>query len=192
MTKDKEMKAVFIMMQDMKAQIQILNDKVKALSEAEPRNSKCFVHCKQVETFQEEVKNLVDFQITETAKVEAELDLIDTGMERLFHRTNDLQERQAEQVDKCLELETRFKKLSAPKAQSFSVTRQNIPQFARSSADRRSKPEQIRWPRERICYNCRHSGHFAKDCKKPNPRQPLSDNVVPKPTLSSILKKKQP
>ena len=94
MTKDKELKAVFLMMQDLKSQVKYLTEKVEDLSEANAGNSTCCIHCQQIETFQEEVKNLVDFQMSETAKVETELDLVDTGMERLFIRTNDLQEKQ--------------------------------------------------------------------------------------------------
>ena len=169
MTKDKELKAVFIMMQELKSKISSLEGQVKALSEANPSTSPCCIHCKEVEQVQEEIKDLVEFQVAETAKVEAELDLIDTGMERLFHRTNNLQENQAEQVDKFLEMETRLKKLSAPQANSVSVNRVNLPQFARSNQSQSSRPDQTRRPQERICYNCRKPGHFAKTCLKPNP-----------------------
>ena len=110
MTKDKELKAVFLMMQELKSKVSTLESQVKALNETKTSISNCCEHCKEVQTVQDELKDLVNFQISETAKVEEELNLIDTGMDRVFHRTNDLQERQGLQGDKLIEVETRLKK----------------------------------------------------------------------------------
>ena len=105
-------------------------------------------------------------------------------MERLFNRTNDLQNLQKK-------LEVKVKTLNANPAQAFSVQRKSPPQFARSSCNQRSKPDQVR-RQVRICYNCKKPGHFAASCSRFNPRSPLSAGINPKPTLSSLLKNKQP
>ena len=57
MTKDKEIKAVFIMMQDLKNQVKILSDKVAVLSETGPKTGSCQSCSKEVQTVQEEVKD---------------------------------------------------------------------------------------------------------------------------------------
>ena len=61
MTKDKELKSMFIMLQDLKSQIKLLTDKVEALSEAQatPNNCNC---SKDIEEIQVEITDLVDFQ----------------------------------------------------------------------------------------------------------------------------------
>ena len=175
MTKDKELKAVFIMMQDMKARISSLENHIKSISEDKPKTSGCCEHCKDIEAIQEEVQNQVEFNANEVAKISSELDLVDKGMDRLFNRTNDLS-----------------KKLIATPAQSFSVVRQNPLQFARTSPNERSRPEQFRQPRARICYNCRWPGHIAVNCPKPNPRLLALSELRPtsKLKLSDHLKRK--
>ena len=179
MTKDKELKAVFIMMQEMKAKISNLESQVKALSETRQDPSECCQHCTVIKAVQEEVQNHIEFNAEEIAKVNSELDLVDKGMDRLFKRTDTL------------------KKLSDSQPQAFSVNRQKPPEFARSSQGQRSKPIQVRWHRahqvrkERLCYNCRKEGHLAKECNKPNPRlQGLSGPPPPKLKLSDQLKRK--
>ena len=182
MNKDIKTNALFVLCQDLKDQIKLLTDKVEALSEAQTTSNNCGCS-KDIEEIQVEITDLVDFQIEESAKASKELDLVDNAMDRLFNRTNDLQKDQKKLANKV-------KMLSAPQANSVSVNRVVQPQFARSSRSQRSRPDQNR-RQVRVCYNCRKEGHFAKDCKKHNPRQPLSAGA-PKPTLSSRPKNKQP
>ena len=180
MSQENQIEALIVLCSSLKSQIKILTKKVEALSAAQTtsENSNC---SKDIKEIQDEITDLVDFQIEESAKSSKELDLVDKAMDRLFKRTNDLRSNQ-------MKLESKVKVLSASQAMSVSVAKQ--PQFARSNASRRLRPEQFRQPRARICYNCRQTGHFAKYCVKPNPRSPLSAEIIPKPT--SILKSKQP
>ena len=182
MTKDKELKAVFIMMQELKSKVSSLEIQVKNLSEARPTASGCCKHCKSIEAIQEEVESHIEFNAKEIATVNSELDQMNNNMEDLAIRTDELEDNQtsqikfnimlqdkvARQVDKFLELEVRVRKPQV-QGQSFSVSRQKPPEFSRS--DKRSEPTQVRWsPRPRVCYNCRRAGHLAKYCHKPNPR----------------------
>ena len=96
-------------------------------------------------------------------------------MDRLFNRTNDLN-----------------KKLSATQAQSFSVSRQSPPRFAKSNQNQRSKPDQVR-RQVRICYNCRRPGHLALNCLKSNPRlKGLSAPPPPKTKLKVRFENTEP
>ena len=210
MTKDKEMKAVFIMMQEMKTKISKLEDQIKYLSENKQNSPGCCKHCKAIEEVQEEIENHITFNANEIANVNSELDQVNKSIEEWSHRTDELEENQmsqikfnimlqnkvAIQVDKLLELEVRVRKPQM-QAQTFSVTRQKPPEFARSSQSQRSRPIQVRWNRApqikkvRLCYNCRKEGHLAKVCNKPNPRlNGLSDQPQPKLKLSDQLKRK--
>ena len=143
MNQDKLIEALFVLCKDLQSQI-------KALSEVK---QSCCQHCKAIDEVKEEIQSHVEFNAEEIAKVNSELDLVDKGMDRLFNRTNDLN-----------------KKLSATPAQSFSVSRQNPPQFAKSSNNQRSKADQVR-RQIRVCYNCRKPGHMAANCHKTNPRK---------------------
>ena len=199
MTKDKELKALFLLCQDLKGQVKLLTDKVETLSEARPTASGCCKHCKNIKAIQEEIENHIAFNAKEIATVNSELDQVNNNIEDIALRTDELEDNQtgqikfnmmlqdkvAVQVDKLLELEVRIRKPQVP-AQSFSVSRQKPPEFSRS--DRRSRPTQVRWsPRPRVCYNCRKAGHLARNCHKPNPRlQDLSEPPIP-PRLNSVL-----
>ena len=182
MTKDKELKAIFIMMQELRAKVSNLEGQIKTLSETGPSASGCCRHCKDIETTQEEVENHIEFNAKEIAIVNSELDQVNNNLEDIALRTDELEDNQtsqikfnimlqdkvARQVDKFLELEVRVRKPQV-QAQSFSVSRQKPPEFSRS--DKRAEPTQVRWsPRPRVCYNCRRAGHLAKYCHKPNPR----------------------
>ena len=162
-----EIQALFVLCQDLKEQVKILTDKVNALSEAQISSVSC-ICSKDITDIQEEITDLVDFQIEESAKSNKELDLVDKAMDRLFSRTNDLKANQEK-------LEARMKKvLSEPQANSISVKRVGQPQFAKSNPNKSSR-------RPRICYNCRGPGHMAANCHKPNPRlQGLSAPPPPK------------
>ena len=177
------------MMKGLDIKIENLMSEVKVLRESK---STCCVHCKKIEAVQEKLRDVIKIQSSETTKVSAELDLVDKGMDRLFNRTNDLQKKQAEQVDDFLEIKARLVKLSVQPAQSFLVSKQKPPEFARTSANQRSRPDQVRRPQIRVCYNCRKAGHLAVSCLKPNPRSPLSAGPSPKPTLTGMMKKKLP
>ena len=188
MTKDKELKAIFIMMQDLKNQVKILSDKVAVLSEARHKTGNCQSCSKAIQDVQQEVQDFVNFRVDEAAKMDEELSLVDKAMDRLLSCTNDLRDIQKDQQKKLVNFETKLEKLCAPQTNCISVHKKP-PQFSRSAQCRRSKPDQFR--RVRICYNCRREGHKAKDCPKPNPR---SQNLrtPPKPRLCDYLKRKQP
>ena len=164
MNQNKQIEALFVLCKDLQSQI-------KALSEVK---QSCCQHCKVIDEVKEEIQSHVEFNAEEIAKVNSELDLVDKGMDRLFNRTNDLN-----------------KKLSATPAQSFSVSRQNPPQFAKSSHNQRSKPDQVR-RQVRICYNCKRPGHLAARCHKTNPRLQGLNEPPHKLKLSDQLKNKQP
>ena len=182
------------MMQELKAKVSNLENQIKTLSEARPSASGCCVHCKSIKQIQQEVESHIEFNAKEIATVNSELDQMNSNVEDIALRTDELEDNQtgqikfnmmlqdkvAGQVDKLLELEVRIRKPQV-QAQSFSVSRQKPPGFSRS--DRRSRPTQVRWsPRPRVCYNCRSAGHLAKYCHKPNPRlQNLSAPVSPDP-----------
>ena len=211
MTKDKEMKAMFIMMQDMKSKISQLENQIKSLSEGKQNSKGCCKHCNTIEEIQEEVQNHIKFNAEETAKVNKELDLVSNSIEEWSLRTDELEDNQMSQikfnimlqdkvdtqVDKLLELEVRVRKPQL-QAQTFSVYRQELPQFARSSQAQRSRPDQVRTSRPnrtikwvRTCYNCRKAGHIAMNCNRPNPRLTgLSAPPPPKPKVSDQLKRK--
>ena len=154
MNKESNIQALFMLCNDLKAEVKSLTEKFEALSAAQTTSQVC--NCsKEIKEVQEEITDLVDFQIEESAKANKELDLVDKAMDRLFNRTNDLKTNQTK-------LESQLKGLSAPQAMSISVNRQGQPQVSKSSQNRR--------PRVRICYNCRRPGHLASDCLKSNPR----------------------
>ena len=154
MNKENEVKALFVLCQDLKAQVKSLTEKVEALSAAQTTSKNC--NCsKEIEEIQVEITDLVDFQIEESAKASKELDLVDQGVDRLFNRTNDLRTNQ-------MKLESKVNLLIAPEANTISVNRKQ-PQFARSRHNQRSKPDQVR-RQVRICYNCRQPGHMAANC----------------------------
>ena len=182
MTKDKELKAIFVMMQELRSKISSLENQVKTLSEVKQNSVSCCRHCKDIGAIQEEIENHIEFNAKEIATVCSELDQVNNNIEDISLRTDELEDNQtsqikfnimlqdkvAKQVDKFLELEVRVRKPQV-QAQSFSVSRQKPPEFSRSS--KRSEPTQVRWsPRPRVCYNCRRAGHLAKYCHKPNPR----------------------
>ena len=175
MSTESDVQALFVLCQDLKEQVKLLTEKVEALSVAKTTSDDC--NCSlDIKEIQEEITDLVDFQIEESAKASKELDLVDNAMDRLFNRTNDLRTSQ-------MKLESKLKVLSAPQAQSFSVSRQNPPRFAKSSQNQRSRPDQVR-RRVRICYNCRNPGHLASNCLKSNPRlKGLSAPPPPKTKL---------
>ena len=199
MTKDKELKAIFIMMQELRSKISSLENQVKTLSEVKQNSVSCCRHCEDIKAIQEEVENHIEFNAKEIATVNSELDQVNNNTEDIALRTDELEDNQtgqirfnmmlqdkvAVQVDKLLELEVRIRKPQVP-AQSFSVSRQKPPGFSKS--DRRSRPTQVRWsPRPRVCYNCRKAGHLARNCHKPNPRlQDLGEPPTP-PRLTSVL-----
>ena len=136
MTKDKEIKAVFIMMQDLKAKVSILENQIKTLNEARPSASGCCVHCKSIKQIQQEVESHIEFNAKEIATVNSELDQMNSNVEDIALRTDELEDNQtgqikfnmmlqdkvAGQVDKLLELEVRVRKPQV-QAQSFSVSR---------------------------------------------------------------------
>ena len=182
MNKENEVKALFVLCQDLKAQVKNLTEKVEALSEVQT-TSNC--NCsKEIYEIQVEITDLVDFQIEESAKADKELDLVDKAMDRLFSRTNDLRNNQ-------MTLESKVKMLSAPQAHSISVNRTAQPQFTKSNQSQRTRPDQFR-RQVRICYNCKKPGHFAASCTKPNPRQPLSAGYHPKTKLSVQFQTQEP
>ena len=82
-----------------------------------------------------------------------------------------------------MKLESKIKFLNAPEAHSVSV-HSKLPQFARSNQNQRSRPDQIRQPRERICYNCRKPGHLAVSCRKSNPR--MEGLCAPRPPKTNL------
>ena len=100
----------------------------------------------------------------------------DSTREGLFSRTNDLRDIQTDQQKKLVNVETKLDKLCAPQTNSISVHR-TLPQFAKSTPDHKSRPEQFTRPRVRVCYNCRRPGHLAACYHKPNPR--TLDNNAP-------------
>ena len=154
MNNESEVKALFVLCQDLKTEVKSLTEKIEALSAAQITSQNC--NCsKEIEEIQVEITDLVDFQIEESAKASKELDLVDNAMDRLFNRTNDLRTNQTKLVNQ-------LKMLSAPQAMSVSVKRQDQPQTSKSSQNQRS--------RIRICYNCRKPGHLAVNCLKSNPR----------------------
>ena len=175
------------MMQELKSQISSLESQVKTLSEVRQISASCCKHCKSIKEVKEEVQTHIEFNAKEIATVSSELDQVNNNLEDIALRTDELEDNQtsqikfnimlqdkvARQVDKLLELEVRVRKPQV-QAQSFSVSRQKPPEFSRS--DKRSEPTQIRWsPRPRVCYNCRKTGHLARNCHKPNPR--IDDNL---------------
>ena len=170
--------------QDLKAQIKILTDKVEALSAAQISSVNC--NCSNdIKEIQEEITDLVDFQIEETAKANKELDLVDKAMDRLFSRTQDLRSNHEKLEDKVKKV------LSEPQAHSVSVNRK-LPQFSRSKPNQRSRPVQVR-QQVRICYNCRKPGHLAANCRKSNPRlKGLSAPLPPKTKLKVQFKSQEP
>ena len=152
MSSASEVQALFVLCQNLKAEVKSLTEKVEALSAAQTTSHNC--NCaNDIKEIQDEITDLVDFQIEESAKSEKELDLVDKAMDRLFSRTNDLRTDQTKLVNQ-------LKVLSDPQAMSVSVNRQGEPQCSRSSQNRRP----------RICYNCRKPGHLAINCLKSNPR----------------------
>ena len=176
-----QMEAILVLCENLQRQVNGLTNKVNYLTNKESSVS-CCIHCKKVDNIHKEVQSHINFNADEIAKINSELDLVDKGMDRLFNRTNDLD-----------------KRLSGPKAQTFSVRNQNLPQFARSKPMYRSRPDQVRKHdrfenKPRLCYNCRKEGHLAINCPKPNPRlQALSEPQSPtKPKLIDQLKKKLP
>ena len=72
MTKDKELKAIFIMMQDLKNQVKILSDKVAVLSEAGHKT----VNCQSCSKAIQDVQDFVNFCVDEAAKMDEELSLV--------------------------------------------------------------------------------------------------------------------
>ena len=84
----KEVRTHYLKMKGLDIKIENLRSELKVLRET---TSTCCVHCKKVEAVQDKLKELTNVQVSGTAKVEKELDLVDKGMDRLFNRTNDLQ-----------------------------------------------------------------------------------------------------
>ena len=169
-----ELQALFVLCNDFKAEVKSLTEKVEALSAAQTTSQVC--NCsKEIKEIQEEITDLVDFQIEESAKASNELDLVDKAMDRLFSRTNDLRSNQ-------MKLDSKVKMLSAPRAHSVSVNR-TPPQFARSNQNQSPKPDRVR-KQERICYNCRKPGHLAVSCRKSNPR--MEGLCAPRPPKTNL------
>ena len=184
MSQEKQIEALFVLSNSLKSQIKILTDKVEALSAAQISPEKC--NCSNdIKEIQEEITDLVDFQIEETAKANKELDLVDKAMDRLFSRTQDLRSNHEKLEDKVKKV------LSEPQAHSVSVNRK-LPQFSRSKPNQRSRPVQVR-QQVRICYNCRKPGHLAANCRKSNPRlKGLSAPLPPKTKLKVQFKSQEP
>ena len=200
MTKDKELKALFVLCQDLKLQVKLLNDKVTVLSAAGNVNNShsndCPNYVKMGMVLHEDMKTLESFHMEELARIgehfDKELAFTDHTVQDLCDKTEDLDHKLAMHVDKVLAIEVQFQKRDVNRAQTFSVVRQEPPQFARSSQARRSRPDQVRRPRVRVCYNCKRPGHLAASCHKPNPRTQKIGAPPPKLKLGEQLKRKQP
>ena len=200
MNKENEIKALFVLCQDLKNQVKQLTEKVNALSEAKPHSGECTSCLKMGMVLHEDMTTLEDFHMEELARIGKHFDeeLASTGetIKDLCDQANDFDHKLATQVDKILELEVKVQKQQM-KAQTFSVSRQELPQFARTSQAQSSKPDQFRKSRPnqtvnwvRTCYNCRKAGHLAKDCHKPNPRGQDLSAPPPRLKLSAHLKRK--
>ena len=173
MTKDKELKALFIMCSDLKAQVKALSEEVKALREA--RNDP--------EKILERVSQLSE-DLTYTGKyAEKHITRLGENINEIREHVQEHEEWREAAVKRVVALEADMLKGKA------NSVRSNRPERVKQEQYRRQR--QYRQRRERICYNCRKPGHEARQCDRPNPRnQNLSASN--RPTLSGILKKKLP
>ena len=112
MTKDKELKALFVLCQDLKSQVQLLSDKVNALSVVESHPNECPNCVKMGLVLHEDMKELESFHVEELARIgqhfEAELTSTDQGVQSLIDKTEELDNKLAMHVDKVLAIEVHF------------------------------------------------------------------------------------
>ena len=140
MTKDKELKALFIMCSDLKKEVKELRAELKELREnRESYIPKAVVE--NMETLSNSVNDANNYTEEEIARLETDLcevrDHVKLGEDRHVITVQKIKALEANMLHEC------------------SV--------------KRSKPYQFR-DRPRICYNCRRPGHEARHCNRPNPR----------------------
>ena len=140
MTKDKEMKALFVMCSELKKEVEQLRAELNELR-AKKESSVPKAVSEMVETLSKGVNYSRAYTQREVARLETDLcevrDHVKLGEDRHVITVQ------------------KIKALEANVLQERSV--------------RRSKPYQFR-DRPRICYNCRRPGHEARHCNRPNPR----------------------
>ena len=175
MTKDKELKALFVMCSDLKAQVKALSEEVKALREARTAPEKILESIHQINE-----------DITYTGKyAEKHITRLGADIEEIREHVQEHEEWRKAAIKRVVAIEDNVLKGKA------NYVRSNMPE--RFQQRQHQRPVHIRQRRERVCYNCRKPGHEARQCQKPNPRnQNLSAPDNSKPTLSGILKKKLP
>ena len=177
MTKDKEMKSLFIMCSELKQQVKDLTAEVRALKEAK---SKCKVvhqgNCveqinqlnahtgkqyEQIENVIAEVMGQTD-ELKRTVKDIKEDNTTSKDLLKLVFEDHTKSKNLLKRV--CKDTDTSIAHIRALEAKA---TRK--PQ-AHANFVRVSKTVHGNF-RPRICYNCRKVGHFAAMCQQPNPRR---------------------
>ena len=124
-----EVKALFVLCQDLKNQVKLLTDKVSALSEAQAHHGECTKCIQAGLILHDDMRTLEEFHMEELARIgkhfDEELASTDETVKNLCDQTNELDLKLASQVDKMLELEVKIQKQQVP-AQAFSVYRQKL------------------------------------------------------------------
>ena len=163
MTKDKEMKSLFIMCSELKQQVKDLTAQVRILSEAK---SKCKVvhqgNCtEQINKLNAHTGKQYE-QIGEViAQVLGQTDALERSVK-------DITQKQ----DNSKNLLNRLcKETSISVAHIKALEAKAVRNPAQANFVRASKTVHGNF-RPRICYNCRKPGHLAAMCSRPNPRRP--------------------
>ena len=159
MTKDKEMKALFIMCSELKKEVQVLPAELKELREKKESSIPKAV-CEMLETLSKGVNY-------SHAYTKREVERLETDICEVRDHVKLGEDRHVITVQK-------IKALEANVLQERSV--------------RRSKPCQFR-DQPRICYNCRRPGHEARQCNRPNPRLSAAPDLSEQnaPALSGTM-----